>query len=71
MKPPDVTTTPLSRVPLPQVTPGVSVSTYAFHGIPDRFIDARQRVVEIDELEEIRRQLIVLLPEGLASHSPG
>ena len=40
---------------------GVSVSTWWFYGIPDHFTDSRGRVMEIEDLEEIRRQLIVML----------
>ena len=40
---------------------GVSVGMYFFSGVPNRFTDSRGRVVELDDLEEVRRQLIVML----------
>jgi formylglycine-generating enzyme required for sulfatase activity len=40
---------------------GVSVVSYTFHGIPHRLIDAQGRAVDIEDLEELRRKLIVLL----------
>ncbi len=40
---------------------GVSVFSYVFHGLPLRFVDARGRMWDIDDLEEMRRELIVLL----------